>query len=320
MADTWRFFSHWQNLLGLILVVFFIVVAVAAPWLSPQDPENPGFFKSVGRFNDLQPRPPSDTAPLGTLPGQLSVFHALVWGSRSALVFGVLVAVGAALIGSLVGALSAYFGGFLNKSLMAITDGFLSFPIIAGVVLIQQLITTGLYTAGVRLWPGPWGQGPGQLILPEGPNQLIEMLNKIDPILIAFILFSWMPYARIMNTIVQRVKRERYVEASRALGAGHNRLIFKHLIPNSINPIIVLGARDVGWMVLLQSTFSFIGMGDSSPWGMLLARGRDWIITAGGMLTYWWVFLPATIALVLFGIGWNLLGDGLNDALNPRTR
>jgi peptide/nickel transport system permease protein len=320
MKSYRRFLSHWQNWLGLILVVFFILVAATAPWLSPQDPQNPGPFKVVGKFNDLQPHPPNEIAPLGTLAGQASVFHALVWGTRSALVFGVLVAVCTAFIGSLVGAVSAYFGGFLNKSLMGITDGFLSFPIIAGVVLIQQLITTTLYNTGVRFSPGITGRVSPSFFFPEGVTQLIDLLNKIDPILIAFILFSWMPYARIMNTIVHRVKQEPYIEASRAQGAGHSRLIFKHLIPNSISPIIVLAARDVGWMVLLQSTFSFIGMGDSSPWGILLARGRDWIITGGGMLTYWWVFLPATIALVLFGIGWNLLGDGLNDAINPRTR
>lgn len=104
------------------------------------------------------------------------------------------------------------------------------------------------------------------------------------------------------------------------MGAGWFRLIFKHLVPNSLAPILVLTARDVGGMVLLQATFSFIGMGGSSMWGMLLALGRDWIISPGGILTNWWAFLPATIALVLFGIAWNLLGDGLNDALNPRNR
>jgi peptide/nickel transport system permease protein len=142
---------------------------------------------------------------------------------------------------------------------------------------------------------------------------------SIDPVLIAFILFSWMPYARIMNSVVRRVRNMDYIEASRALGAGHARLIFRHLIPNSITPIIVMAAKDVGGMVLLQATFTFIGLGGNSPWGLMLVRGRDWIISPGGILTFWWVFLPATLALILFGIGWNLLGDGLNDALNPRT-
>jgi peptide/nickel transport system permease protein len=85
--------------------------------------------------------------------------------------------------------------------------------------------------------------------------------------------------------------------------------------------VIVLVARDVGGMVLLQATFTFIGLGGNSLWGMLLVRGRDWILGPGGnILTFWWVFMPATLALVLFGVGWNLLGDGLNEVLNPRTR
>jgi peptide/nickel transport system permease protein len=149
--------------------------------------------------------------------------------------------------------------------------------------------------------------------------KLLTFLLGIDRVLIALILFSWMPYARVMNVVVSRVRNTDYIEASRALGAGHGRLIFRHLIPNSVTPIIVMAAKDVGGMVLLQATFTFIGLGGNSPWGLMLVRGRDWIISPNGILTFWWVFLPATLALILFGIGWNLLGDGLNDALNPRT-
>ena len=83
--------------------------------------------------------------------------------------------------------------------------------------------------------------------------------------------------------------------------------------------IVVLGARDVGAMVILATAFTFIGLGGSTEWGMLLVAGRDYVIGAGGNpLTYWWVFVPTTLALILFGIGWNLLGDGLNTVLDPR--
>jgi peptide/nickel transport system permease protein len=156
--------------------------------------------------------------------------------------------------------------------------------------------------------------------VPKDLPFIIVMLQKIDPVLITFILFSWMIYARMMNTVVHRIKQTEYVQAARALGASHSQIIFRHLIPNAIAPAVVLAARDVGGMVLLQATFTFIGLGGASVWGSLLVNGRDWIITLGGIFTYWWVFLPAALALVLFGIGWNLLGDGLNDALNPRTR
>ncbi len=325
MKKKHRFFTRWQNLLGLILVLLYIAVAVGAPLLSPLDPENPGPIKYLGRTTDYTPRSPTDAPPLGTLSTQISVYHALVWGTRSAVVFGILVASITALIGSLIGAVSGYFGGFINNLLMRVTDAFLSFPIIAGVVLISQLVTNMLANAGLELFPTGYGlfmqfTADGQVFyeLQDFPKLVVYLL-KIDPVLIAFILFSWMPYARIMNTVVRRVRNTDYIEASRALGAGHSRLIFRHLIPNSITPIIVMAAKDVGGMVLLQATFTFIGLGGNSPWGLMLVRGRDWIISPGGILTYWWVFLPATLALILFGIGWNLLGDGLNDALNPRV-
>jgi len=324
MNSLRRFFSKWQNGLGLLLVTFFLVIALIAPVLSPEDPENPGAIKTVGRVTDLVPHPPSEQDPLGTLPRQISVYHALVWGARSAVGFGVTVSFSVALLGILIGTISAYAGGFTSKLLMRITDAFLSFPVIAGVVLMQQLSTNVLYNFGIRIYQnGVIGlftpAGEFTAVPPDLPR-LISFLLNIDPILIAFIAFSWMPYARIMNTVVQRIKQTEFIEASRALGSGHLRLIFRHLIPNTVTPAVVLAARDVGGMVLLQATFTFIGFGESSPWGLLLIRGRDWIVNPAGIFSYWWVFLPATLALILFGIGWNLLGDGLNDALNPRTR
>lgn len=326
MSVTRRFFSRWQNWLGLLLVVLFIMVAIAAPFLSPNDPDNPGVVKIVGRAVDHRPHSPEEVPPLGTLSSQISVYHTLVWGTRSAVVFGVVVAVITALIGSLIGAVSAYFGGFINGFLMRITDAFLAFPIIAGVVLISQLVTTLLSNLGMDYFTTASGM---QYSYYTNGNYFFEakdfppmalVLMSIDPVLIAFILFSWMPHARIMNTVVSRVKHADYIEAARSMGAGHLRLIFRHLIPNSVAPMIVLAAKDVGGMVLLQATFTFIGLGGNSPWGMMLVQGRDWIISPGGIFTYWWVFVPATLALILFGIGWNLLGDGLNDALNPRTQ
>jgi peptide/nickel transport system permease protein len=237
----------------------------------------------------------------------------------------VAVAAFTALVGVLIGTTSAYFGGFFNNSVMRITDAFLAFPVIAGVVLIQQLASITLYNAGIRFYSGGMAgiiTATGSFMeLPDDLPLLLVVLQKIDPVMIAFILFSWMPYARIMNTMVLRIKQTEYVQAARALGAGHATIIFRHLIPNAIAPVIVLVARDVGGMVLLQATFTFIGLGGNSLWGMLLVRGRDWILGPGGnILTFWWVFMPATLALVLFGVGWNLLGDGLNEVLNPRTR
>lgn len=322
MRPVQRFFARWQNWLGLALVLVFVFAAIAAPLLSPEDPKKPGAMKVIGRPTVLQPQPPSQAAPLGTLSNQVSVYHAVVWGSRSALSFGLTVTLISAFIGAIIGLSSAYFGGFLNAFLMRITDAFLSFPVIAGIVMVQQLISTALYNGGIRIF----FQGIG-LVTPSGgfiydPNEFPAMMTfllNLDPTLIALLLLSWMPYARIMNTMVLRLKQTEYVQAARVAGARHGRIIIKHLLPNAITPLIVLAARDVAGMVVLQATFVFIGFGKGSPWATILVNGRDWIYSQGGILTYWWVFLPATLALVAFGIGWNLLGDGLNDALNPRS-
>jgi peptide/nickel transport system permease protein len=317
-----QFFRRWQNWLGLLLVALFLFLAIAAPVLSPVDMKNPGTIKIVGNPRDFQPRPPSVEAPLGTLSKGISVYHSLIWGTRSALVFGLVVALFSMFLGVLVGLLSGYKGGFLNDALMRVSDTFMSFPLIAGVVLISQLFTIILNNAGVVYMTMAGYISTNSITsvyIPENLPAWLVTLQKIDPVIIAFILFSWMPYARLMNTTILRLKNTEYIEAAHSLGARPSRVIFRHLLPNALSPAIVMAAKDVGGMVLLQATFTFIGMGSSSPWGMLLVNGRDWILSPGGIFTYWWVFVPPTIALILFGIAWNLLGDGLNDALNPRT-
>ena len=317
MKHIRNYFSRWQNILALILVLLFVFVAVFAPQLSPMDPENPGFEKVVGRPTDYQPHPPSELAPLGTMPGQKSVFHSLVWGTRGALSFGLQVAIFSAAIGILLGAVAGYAGGFVNRTIMRVTDAFLAFPLIAGVVFFQQVWLNAV-------------QNPFRLGLVFDPAQnmlvnesfrtspIINFFVNLDPLMLSFILLSWMPYARIVNALVTEVKHTEYFQAARSVGVRPVRILFKHMLPNVINPAIILAARDVGSFVLLQATFTFIGLGGNSVWGEILVTGRDWVIGPyGNLLTYWWVYLPATLAVILFGITWNLFGDGLGELLDP---
>jgi peptide/nickel transport system permease protein len=316
MKAFWRFFSRWQNLAGVVIVATFLFIALAAPLLAPPpEAENFSPYRVIEGIKGSMPLPPGQIAIFGTVPQSVfrhyDIFYTAVWGGRSALFFGLVVALATASIGILIGAASAYLGGAVNNVTMRITDAFLAFPIIVGVVLFQQLIQNTLtYRSDVYITGGQ-----------VGPlNPLFLFLARIDPLMLALILFSWMPYARITNGIVLSIKQTGYVQAARALGAGSRWIILRHLIPNSISPSIVLAARDIGGVVLLQATFTFIGISSQSPWGNLLSIGRRWIIGMGGNpFTYWWVFLPITLALVFFGVGWNLLGDGLNDLLNPRT-
>lgn len=122
-----------------------------------------------------------------------------------------------------------------------------------------------------------------------------------------------------MNASVMRLKRVEFVLAAKVSGVKNFRVMLRHLIRNAIAPVLVMAATDVGALVVLQTTFAYIGLGDSTPWASALLAGRDWIFSPKGIIEYWWVFVPITVALILFGIGWNLLGDGLIDAMNPRS-
>jgi peptide/nickel transport system permease protein len=297
-----RFLRNGQVMLGIVIVVLFVVVAILAPRLAPpDDPDNPSKTRVVGKYYDPVPRPPDEEVLLGTAPGQIDVFYALVWGSRSALALGLTITVTTALIGILLGALGGYAGGLFHGLTLRVTDAFLAFPVIAGVWLLQQVLM------------------PATPFEELSPFQQAFFNLGLSPILLTLIAFSWMPYARLTSANVTQLKQTEYVQAARSIGARRRRIIGRHLLPNVLPPIIVLGARDVGAMVILTAAFTFIGLGGSTEWGDLLAISRDYVIGSGGNpLTYWWVFVPVTLALILFGIGWNLLGDGLNTVLDPR--
>jgi len=317
MRRVKRFFSHWQNWLGVLLVLSFIFVAFAAPILSPADAKTNGAFKKVGRTTDFVPHPPSSRAILGTLPGQFDVYHALVWGTRDAMIFGVSVALGAFIFGIFFGAIAGYAGGMVNGVMMRIADGFLTFPVLAGVVFLQQLVAVTIESLGGTYWFNSDRFGT-VVDFQFTPPPFAAFMLKVDPILISLILFSWMPIARIVNTLVITLKNTEFIQATRALGGSPFWIIRRHLLPNSVGPAIVLAARDVGSSVILQATITFIGLGGASPWGILLSLGRNWVIGPGGnLLAAWWVFLPVTLTIILFGVSWNLVGDGLTEALEP---
>jgi peptide/nickel transport system permease protein len=322
MRSAWTFFRRWENYLALVLVLTFIFVAVAAPMLAPIQDEQQGIFRRAGRASELTPHPPSENAKLGTLPGNIDVFYLIVWGTRSALQFGLLVAVIAFVLGVAFGAMAGYAGGLLNNVMMRVADAFLTFPVIAGVFFIRQIIEMAVTARGGHYYPNPASMNMSTTVFFfDTPDPFASFLLALDPVLIGIIVFSWMPVARLVNTMVMTIKNMEFVQAAHSIGGSPLWIIRKHLIPNSIGPAVVLATRDVGSAVILQATLTFIGMGGGAPWGMLLAIGRNWVIGAhGNLLQSWWIYLPATIVVILFGVGWNMLGDGIQAALEPHRQ
>ena len=319
MSWVKRFFSRWQNWIGLLLVLVYVGAAIFAPALSPNDSNNPGPFLKVGKVTQGEPQPPNEKAVLGMLPFGVDVYHALVWGAREALLFGLIVTITTALFGVLYGATSGFAENRLGSFMLRIADAFLAFPPIAGVVLLQQLFLASVFALGGYFSPAgeiyTFSNKPLQVTLIQ------FLLQRVDPLMLSLIVFSWMPYARLVHSIVLTLKQTEFVQAARALGGSPAWIIRKHLLRNSIGPAIVLAARDVGGVVLLQATLTFIQIGGGSIWGEMLAQGRNWVIGPGGNLfRYWWVFLPSTVAVMLFGIAWNMFGDSLNDFLDPVSR
>jgi peptide/nickel transport system permease protein len=321
-----RFLRSKGNIAGLLLVMMFVFVALAAPWLAPpKDPDNPEPFKATGQQFQRFPEAPSSENVLGTIPQiqnmvlygftpgqdasyQWDVYYTLIWGTRSALRFGLVVTLLTAVFGISVGALSGYYGGLTGSLMMRVTDAFLVFPAIAAIWLFQRVFFANILS--------PY---PDLVTLTPWESVVKEL--QIDPIMIALIVFSWMPYARLVNSSVSRIRQAEYIEAAESMGATGPRIIFRHLLPNAISPAVVLAARDVGGMVILACTFIFLGFGGHVTWGIMLVTSRDYVIgVSGNPFTYWWTFVPVSLALILFGVGWNLLGDGLNSALNPRRR
>lgn len=321
-----RFFGRISSLAGLALVIGFILMAFLAPRLAPPiDPANPWPFKEHSQSFSRQPLPPGPDIPLGTTPQirnlplfgiapgqdasfQWDVYYTLVWGSRSALRFGLMVTAMTAGVGILIGLVTGYIGGWFGMAIMRITDAFLAFPVIAGIWVIQRAYFGNIFNIFAD---------PDTLVWWE---RILSDL-RIDPIMLTFILFMWMPYARLINLQVRSAMKTEYVQAARAMGARGSRIMARHLLPNVMAPALVLAARDVGGVVVLACAFIFIGFGGNVAWGTILVTSRDYIIGVGGNpFEYWWTFVPVSLALVLFSMGWNLLGDGLNALLDPYER
>jgi peptide/nickel transport system permease protein len=226
--------------------------------------------------------PPSAEHWLGTDQLGRDVLSRMIYGARISLLIGTVVVVLSASVGTFVGMVAGYFGGLLDEALMRLTDVFFAFP-----ALILAMAISGAL----------------------GPSLTNAM--------IAIAVVTWPVYARLVRAQVLSLREREYVEAARGLGASGERIMWGHILPNTLAPLLVQASFDMGGAILSAAGLSFIGFGTQPPtaqWGVMISEGRNYIATHS------WLSLFPGLAILFTVAAFNLIGDGLRDALDPRLR
>jgi peptide/nickel transport system permease protein len=267
-----RFSTNKLAVAGGIVVLILFAVAVAAPLIAPYNPDH------IDRRHILEP--PGLHHLLGTDDLGRDVLSRMIWGSRISLAVG-FVAIGiATAIGMILGAISGYYSGWLDRIIMRFIDIMLSIPTFFLILAVIAFI-------GPSIWN----------------------------IMIVIGLTAWMGVARLVRAEFLSLKEREFVLAARAIGASDFRIIFKHIMINGMSPVFVSAILGIAGAVLVESALSFLGIGVQPPtpsWGNILTLGKDNIEIA------WWLSLYPGLAILITVLSYNLLGEGLRDALDPR--
>ncbi len=285
-----RFLRHRLAVVSLFVLLVLAVAALAAPWIEAAlgvDAEG------VNLFNRMQP--PSAEHPLGTDELGRDLLVRLLYGGRVSLAVGLAAALCAAVIGTTLGLIAGTLGGRFDSILMRLADSVIALPLLP---LLIVLAAVDLNKLGL---PADWLQGESV---------------SIYRIVFLIALVGWTTTARLVRGATLSLREREYVRAATALGAGKGRLMWRHILPNAISPVIVATTLSVGNVILLESVLSFLGLGIQPPtpsWGNMLTGAQE-TIWSQPMLAVW----PGLLIFITV-IAINFLGDGLQDALDPRS-
>lgn len=284
----YRIIKNPSAIIGFTLLFFFIGVAVLAPYIAPPKyTHNPYLMPHKG-FSPT-PKPPSDKNIFGTTSGQYDIFYGAVWGTRTAFKIGLFVVCIAALVGVTLGVISGYYGGILDEILMRIVDIVFAIPLL---VLTMAIVVA-------------FGRG-------------------LDNVMIALAMVQWRNYVRVMRSGILTLRELDFVQAARLMGVSNIKIMLRHILPNGIYPVLVMAFMDIGSMVIVAAFMSFIGLGAPkgyADWGQMVALARNYIVgPPDDPLKYWYTIVIPGGCIILFVLAWNLIGDALRDAFDPKLR
>jgi len=287
------------TMVGLIIVIIIALMAVFAPLLAPpylpdqmRDPYTiPQDFEKYVSLGAVPSPPGHDGYILGSGEKGSDIYYGIIWGSRISIVVALVVVLTSAFIGVVLAAVAGYYGGKVDDLLMRITDVFMSLPSLVLAMAVAAVLSP-----------------------------------TIENIMLALIIVWWPSYARLIRGQVLIIKESTYIEAAVAAGAKKSRILFRHIVPNSISPLLVSATMDMGSIVLTTAGLSYIGFGppNITEWGRMISDGQalfsGMIVYNGVLMNPYWVVLFPGIMIFLFVMGFNLLGDGIRDIMDPRLR
>ncbi|MBP2242716.1 peptide/nickel transport system permease protein [Cytobacillus eiseniae] len=273
--EAWRSFrKNKLALIGALIVLFFIVLAIFAPFIAPQGINEQMLSKRL--------QAPSGEHWFGTDDFGRDIFSRVIYGTRISLWVGFLAVMGSIVVGCLLGIIAGYYGKWVDTIISRIFDIMLAFPSILLAIAIVAVLGPSLKNA-----------------------------------LIAIAIINVPNFGRLIRSRVLSVKQEEYIMAAKAVGMKNNRILFRHVLPNSMAPIIVQGTLAIATAIIEAAALGFLGLGATAPnpeWGKMLSDARPLLMQAP------WTMVFPGIAIMLTVLGFNLMGDGLRDALDPRMK
>ncbi len=272
-----RLFNNKLAIVGMAIIGLVVLIALFAPILAQQRPNENGVFKAYPRDRKM---PPSLEHPMGTDDLGRDMMSLIIYGARVSIQVGIFAVGFAIIVGATLGAIAGHAGGALDNVIMRLMDILLAFPSILLALTIVTITGPGLFNAMIAV---------GVVAIPT--------------------------FARITRATVLGESGRDYVMAARAVGVSSNRILVRHIVPNTLSPIIVTASLAIATAILDAAGLGFLGLGAQPPtpeWGLLLSRNKSHIFTSP-----WMVLFPG-IAIMFLVLGFNLLGDGLRDALDPR--